>query len=119
MLLRLKPELGAEHQVRSHPKGSMGARPSGDETRPLRGHEVHLPRLRKNARLPGCREMSGDYGLLAIASAMERSAALLEEAAKPPQSPVTLKGRAAFLKHVATVLRGWIPQQAETEDDIL
>ncbi|MBP8789531.1 MAG: hypothetical protein KBH41_19115 [Azonexus sp.] len=60
-----------------------------------------------------------DYGLLAIAAAMERSAALLEEAAKPPQSPVTLKGRAAFLKHMAFVLRGWIPQQAETEDDIL
>ena len=63
--------------------------------------------------------MSGDYGLLAIAAAMERSSALLEEAAKPPQSPVTLKGRAAFLKHMAFVLRGWIPQQAETEDDIL
>ena len=63
--------------------------------------------------------MSGDYGLLAIAAAMERSAALLEGATKPPQSPVTLKGRAAFLKHMAFVLRGWVPKQAETEDDIL
>lgn len=63
--------------------------------------------------------MSGDYGILAIASAMERSAAQLEEAARPPQSPVTMKGRAAFLKHVAGVLRGWIPQHVKTEDDIL
>lgn len=56
---------------------------------------------------------------MAIAEDMERSAALLEGAAKPPQSPVTLKGRAAFLKHVAGVLRGWIPQHVKTEDDIL
>lgn len=55
---------------------------------------------------------------MAIAEDMERSAALLEEAAKPPQSPVTLKGRAAFLKHVAGVLRGWAQKPAETEDDI-
>lgn len=60
-----------------------------------------------------------DYGILAIASAMERSAALLEEAAKPPQSPVTLKGRAAFLKHMAFVLRGWVQKPAETEDNTL
>jgi len=60
-----------------------------------------------------------DYGILAIASAMERSAALLEEGAMPPQSPVVMKGRAAFPKHVAGVLRGWVPKQAETEDDIL
>lgn len=59
-----------------------------------------------------------DYGLLAIASAMERSAALLEQAARQPQSPVTLKGRAAFLVHVAGVLRGWVQKQAETKDDI-
>lgn len=59
-----------------------------------------------------------DYGLLAIAEDMELSAALLEESARPPQSPVTLKGRAAFLKHMALVLRGWVPKQAETEDDI-
>ena len=63
--------------------------------------------------------MSGDYGLLAIASAMERSAALLEKAARPPQSPVTMKGRAEFLIHIAGVLRGWVPKQDETEDDIL
>ena len=56
---------------------------------------------------------------MAIAEDMERSAALLEGAAKPPQSPVTLKWRAAFLKHVAGVLRGWIPQHVKTEDDIL
>ena len=60
-----------------------------------------------------------DYGLLAIAAAMERSAALLEASARPPQSPVTLKGRAAFLIHMAGVLRGLVPKQAETEDDIL
>ena len=60
-----------------------------------------------------------DYGLLAIASAMERSAALLEQDARPPKSPVTLKGRAAFLIHMAGVLPGWVPNQAETEDDIL
>ncbi len=60
-----------------------------------------------------------DYGLLAIAEAMERSAEQLEGAARQPQSPVTLKGRAAFLKHVAGVLRGWMPKKTETEDDIL
>ena len=66
--------------------------------------------------------MSGDYGLLAIAEAMERSAAQLEQAARPPQSPVTLKGRAAFLIHLAGVLRGWVQQPQHTavdEDDIL
>ncbi len=63
--------------------------------------------------------MSVDYGLLAIAEAMERSAAQLEQAARPPQSPVVMKGRAAFLIHMAGVLRGWVPKQAETEDDIL
>ena len=62
-----------------------------------------------------------DYGLLAIAEAMERSAALLEEGARPPQSPVTLRGRAAFLKHMAFVLRGWVPhpQHTSVKDDIL
>lgn len=60
-----------------------------------------------------------DYGLLEIASAMERSAALLEKAARPPKSPVTMKGRAAFLIHLAGVLRGWVPKPVETEDDIL
>jgi hypothetical protein len=59
-----------------------------------------------------------DYGIMAIAEDMERSAALLEGAAKPPQSPVTLKWRAALLKHVAGVLRGWAQKPAETEDDI-
>jgi hypothetical protein len=59
-----------------------------------------------------------DYGLMEIAAAMEHSAALLEEGARPPQSPVTMKGRAAFLKHMAFVLRGWVPKPAETEDDI-
>lgn len=52
-----------------------------------------------------------DYGILAIASAMERSAALLEQDAMPPQSPVTLRGRAEFLIHLAGVLRGWVPKQ--------
>ena len=80
---------------------------------------MHLPRLRKNARLPGCRETSVDYGLLAIAAAMEHSAALLEEGDRPPQSPVTMKGRAAFLIEMAGDVRGWGPKQAETEDDIL
>ena len=60
-----------------------------------------------------------DYGLLAIAEAMERSAAQLEQYARPPQSPVTMRGRAAFLLHLAGVLRGWVPKPAETEDDIL
>ena len=63
-----------------------------------------------------------DYGIMAIAEDMERSAALLEGATKPPQSPVTLKWRAALLKHVAGVLRGWVPKPQHTavdEDDIL
>ncbi len=62
-----------------------------------------------------------DYGLMEIAAAMEHSAALLEGAAKPPQSPVTLKGRAAFLIHMAGVLRGWVPhpQHTSVKDDIL
>ncbi len=63
--------------------------------------------------------MSGDYGIEQLAAAMERSAALLEQAARPPQSPVTMKGRAAFLIHIAGVLRGWVPKPAETQDDIL
>ncbi len=66
--------------------------------------------------------MSGDYGLLAIASAMERSAAQLEQASRPPQSPVVMKGRAVFLRHMAFVLRGWVQQPQHTavdEDDIL
>ena len=65
----------------------------------MRGHEVHL------------------YGIPALAAAMERSAALLEQDARPPQSPVTMKGRAAFLIHMAGVVRGWVPKQGETEDD--
>ena len=60
-----------------------------------------------------------DYGIPALAASMERSAALLEQDARPPKSPVTLKGRAAFLIHMAGVLRGWVPNPAETEDDIL
>ena len=60
-----------------------------------------------------------DYGILALAAAMERSAAQLEQAARPPQNPVTMKGRAAFLRHMAFVLRGWALKPAETEDDIL
>ena len=63
-----------------------------------------------------------DYGILAIASAMERSAALLEQDARPPQSPVVMKGRAAYLMHVAGVLRGWVPHPQHTvveDDDIL
>ena len=63
-----------------------------------------------------------DYGIMAIAEDMERSAAQLEQAARPPQSPVTLKGRAAFLIHLAGVLRGWVQQPQHTavdEDDIL
>ncbi len=60
-----------------------------------------------------------DYGILALAASMERSAVLLEQDARPPHSPVTMKGRAAFLIHLAGVLRGWVPKQAETEDDIL
>ncbi len=60
-----------------------------------------------------------DYGITVLAASMERSAALLEQDARPPQSPVVMKGRAAYLMHVAGVLRGWVPNQAETEDDIL
>ena len=60
-----------------------------------------------------------DYGITVLAASMERSAALLEQDARPPQSPVVMKGRAAYLMHVAGVLRGWIPQPAETEDEIL
>ena len=62
-----------------------------------------------------------DYGLLAIAEDMERSAALLDQDARPPQSPVVMKGRAAFLIHMAGVLRGWVPhpQHTSVKDDIL
>ena len=63
-----------------------------------------------------------DYGIMAIASAMERSAALLSQAAQPPQSHVVMKGRAAFLIHLAGVLRGWVPHPQHTvveDDDIL
>ncbi len=60
-----------------------------------------------------------DYGILALAASMERSAVLLEQDDIPPKSHVTLKGRAAFLRHMAFVLRGWALKPAETEDDIL
>ena len=60
-----------------------------------------------------------DYGILAIASAMERSAAMLEDAARTSEKRGVMRARAAFLIHLAGVLRGWVPKQAETEDDIL
>ena len=60
-----------------------------------------------------------DYGILAIASAMERSAALLEDAARTSEKRGALRARAEFLIHLAGVLRGWVPKPAETQDDIL
>lgn len=67
--------------------------------------------------------MSGDYGILAIALAMERSAALLEQSDRTTERRGILKARAAFLIHLAGVLRGWVPHSQHTvageEDDIL
>ena len=63
--------------------------------------------------------MSGDYGLLAIAEAMEASAARMEGSARTSESRGILMARAVFLVHLAGVLRGWVPKPAETEDDIL
>ncbi len=60
-----------------------------------------------------------DYGLLEIASAMERSAAQLDDAASTSEKRGVMRARAAFLIHLAGVLRGWVPNPAETEDDIL
>ena len=64
-----------------------------------------------------------DYGLLEISSAMERSAALLEESDRTTERRGILKARAAFLIHLAGVLRGWVPQPQHTvvgeEDDVL
>ena len=67
--------------------------------------------------------MSGDYGLLAIAAAMERSAALIEDAARTSESRGILMARAVFLVHLAGVLRSWVPNPQHTavdeRDDIL
>jgi len=64
-----------------------------------------------------------DYGILAIALAMERSAALLEQSDRTTERRGILKARAAFLIHLAGVLRGWVPHSQHTvageEDDIL
>lgn len=60
-----------------------------------------------------------DYGILAIASAMEASAARMEGSARTSESRGILMARAVFLVHLAGVLRGWVPQPSETEDDIL
>jgi len=63
-----------------------------------------------------------DYGLLAIAEAMERSAALIEEAATTFESRGVIKARGAFLIYLAGVLRSWVPNPQHTvveDDDIL
>ena len=63
-----------------------------------------------------------DYGILAIASAMDDSAELMEDAARTSESRGVMSARAAFLIHLAGVLRGWVPHpqhMAVDEDDIL
>ncbi len=60
-----------------------------------------------------------DYGLLEIAADMERSSDLMEAAAPTSEKRGVMRARAAFLSHLAGVLRGWVPKQTETEDDIL
>jgi len=63
-----------------------------------------------------------DYGILAIASAMEDSAARMEEAARTSEPRGVLRARAAFLVHLAGVFRAWVPNPQHTvveDDDIL
>ena len=63
-----------------------------------------------------------DYGILAIASAMDRSAALMAESAQTSEKSGVLMARAAFLVHLAGVLRSWVPHSQHTvveDDDIL
>ena len=63
-----------------------------------------------------------DYGILAIASAMEASAARMEGSARTSESRGILMARAVFLVHLAGVLRGWGPKPQHTvveEDDII
>ena len=60
-----------------------------------------------------------DYGLLAIASAMERSACLLNEGAPTSENSGVMKARGAFLVYLAGVLRSWVshPQHTVVDDD--
>ena len=63
-----------------------------------------------------------DYGLLAIAAAMERSAGLLDEGAPTSENSGIMKARGAFLVYLAGVLRSWVPHSQHTvveDDDIL
>ncbi len=64
-----------------------------------------------------------DYGILAIASAMEASAARMEGSARTSESRGILMARAVFLVHLAGVLRSWVPNPQHTavdeRDDIL
>jgi len=64
-----------------------------------------------------------DYGILAIASAMDRSAALMAESAQTSEKSGVLMARAAFLVHLAGVFRAWVPHPQHTvvdeHDDIL
>ena len=67
--------------------------------------------------------LMNDYGILELASAMERSAALIEEAARTTsESRGVIKARGAFLIYLAGVLRSWVPNPQHTvveDDDIL
>ena len=64
-----------------------------------------------------------DYGILAIASSIERSAKMMDEAARTSENRGVLIARAVFLVHLAGVFRSWVPHPPHTvvgeEDDIL
>ena len=64
-----------------------------------------------------------DYGILELASAMERSAALIEEAARTTsENRGVMKAHWKFLIYLSGVLRSWVPHPQHTvveDDDIL
>lgn len=63
-----------------------------------------------------------DYGILAIASAMDDSAELMEDAARTSEFRGVQMARAVFLVHLARVLRSWVPHPQHTVveyDDII
>ena len=62
-----------------------------------------------------------DYGILEVAAAMDRSAALLEAGASTSGNPGVAKARAVFFRHMSGVVRDWVPkpQHTSVDDDIL
>ncbi len=65
--------------------------------------------------------MSGDYGILEVAAAMDRSAALLEAGASTSGNSGVVKARAVFFRHMSGVVLDWVsqPQHTSVDDDIL